>query len=87
MIQNEPLPGNDIAMSKRELTKILDDVVNDAISAQGLLEVFAQYVSGNDALMSRDPWNAGFWETLEAAQTRLHMATDGAETALAAACK
>lgn len=87
MTQNEPFPGNDIAMSKREFTKILDDVVNDAISARGLLEVLAQYAFGNDALVSNDPWNAGFWAALEAAQTRLHLATDGAETALAAACK
>lgn len=87
MTQNKPLQGNDIAFREKTVAEFISDAILDTTSAKGLLEVLTCYANGNEALMSNDPWNVGFWATLQAAQDRLNIVLDSAEFALEAASK
>ena len=85
MTQNEPLPGNDIALPEKTLRQNLDDVMCYAMNAHALVEVLYDYAQGNSSLATRDPWNAGFWAMLEAMKDQMQKAADGAELAYAKA--
>ena len=87
MQQNIALPGNATASQERRVQDYVSDAIIDATSAKGLLQVLTCYATGNEALMSNDPWNAGFWATLQAAEDRLNIVLDSAQFALAAASK
>ena len=82
MKQNETLPGNDSALQERHVRHVIDDIMTETIGAGALLEVLAEYTNGNEKLMSNDPWNAGFWAVLQAAQDRMQKALASAEAAL-----